>query len=167
MEITVRLPKKVVYSDNTSEVLPEEYVKAEGNLRLYAKDVEYFLRDLKERGFKKTLLEIRKGERYSLSKRVGVWEIHVRIYPDGFVDSHIEVSREYFQHLNSPSLSFAYELKLMFPYLELYNRDKRVVKVEEVYEEKLTPPQNLVPWKPVAISLPCVVYFILKGLKVV
>ncbi|BCU69853.1 hypothetical protein [Stygiolobus caldivivus] len=158
--MNVRLPKRVVYSDNTSEVLAKDYVKAEGNLRLFTKDVQKFLRDLKSRGFKETALEIRKGESYSLTKRIGVWEVHVRIYPDGFVDPHLEVSREYFQHLNSPSVSFAYELMLMFPYLELYNHGKRVVRVEGVYEEKLSPPSHLVPWKPVTI--PCVAYLILK-----
>ncbi|BAB67694.1 hypothetical protein [Sulfurisphaera tokodaii] len=161
-EISIRLPKKVIYDDGTSEILPKDYVKAEGNLRLYTNDIKRLLRDLKGSGFKETLLEIRKGEKYSLSKKIGVWEIHVRIYQDGFIDSHLELSREYFQHLSFPSVSFAYELQLMLPYLELYNHNKRILRVEEFYEEKLTSPKHVIPWKPVAMSLPCIIYFILR-----
>ncbi|QIW22757.1 hypothetical protein EWF20_00325 [Sulfolobus sp. S-194] len=126
-EINIRLPKKIIYDDFTSEILPKEYVKVEGNLRLYTSEIERLLRDLKRAGFKETLLEIRKGEMYSLSKKIGIWEIHIRIYPDGFLDSHLELSREYFQHLTFSSISFAYELYQMFPYLELHNHNKRIL----------------------------------------
>lgn len=164
-EIYIKLPKRVIYDDGTSEILSKDYVKVENNLRLYTNEIERFLRDLKEAGFKETLLEIKKGEKYSLSKKKGIWEIHVRIYSDGFIDSHLELSREYFQHLTFPSVSYAYELQLMFPYLWLYNRNKRILEVEELYEEKLTPPKLIIPWKPIAISFPCVIYFILRRVE--
>ncbi|BDB99474.1 hypothetical protein SACC_24910 [Saccharolobus caldissimus] len=32
-EISIKLPKKVIYDDDTSEILSKDYVKVEGNLK--------------------------------------------------------------------------------------------------------------------------------------
>ncbi|QXJ34872.1 hypothetical protein [Saccharolobus shibatae] len=64
---------------------------------------------MKNVGFHEEKLEFYKGENYSLSKRIRPWEVHVIIYPDGFIDSYFEVSREYFEHLTYKAIPSIYE----------------------------------------------------------
>lgn len=162
MNIYVILPAKVVYEDGESEILSLDFVLNEGNLRLHVskekvKDLVNLLISL---GFTSSF-SFHKGEKFSLvNKYFDIWELHFRIFEDGFIDSHLEISREYVEHLtlkSIPSIFEAFEMYMpLYPYLELYNAAKRkwIREVENHYAIPLKRPEKLTPWKlPVAMLL--------------
>lgn len=57
---------------------------------------------LVQEGFRHTLLQVVKtGQVFGLVKKVGdIWEMHVRSFDDGRLESEIEISRDYFEHLD-------------------------------------------------------------------
>ena len=38
-----------------------------------------------------------------------VWELHLRLYSDGFIEAEVEVRREYLEHLAPRRLNVVYE----------------------------------------------------------
>ncbi|AWR96231.1 hypothetical protein DFR86_00840 [Acidianus sulfidivorans JP7] len=159
--IVIFLPSEVTYDDGEHEILDSNFVLKEGNLRLYVPQsyVDKVAEKLKNTGFKETKLEFPKGEKYSLTiPFYNIWELHVRIYNDGFMDAHFEVSREYFGQLNYQTLPSIYEVfdfyKEVYPYLHVYNSAKKkwIVEVHNNYEFLLNPPSSLTPWKPLLVT---------------
>ncbi|MGC9175355.1 MAG: hypothetical protein ACP5GO_05870 [Thermoprotei archaeon] len=155
------LPRQVVYFDGTSNKLPSKYVLTEGNLRLFVPKgkIEDVVRALNHSGFENVSLEFYKGEKYSLSLKLhNIWELHVRIYEDGFMDAHFEVSREYFEHLQYESVPAIYEVYTyymsMYSKLHIFdNKAKKWIKeVKNYYFIKLRPPASLTEWKPIVIA---------------
>ncbi len=151
----------MVYSDNTVAILPEEHVLKEGNLRLSIpkNKLEEVVNALESSGFKETSLEFYKGEKYSLSSKIyNIWELHTRIYQDGFIDSHFEVSRDYLEHLQYPAIPSIYEV--FYFYRTAYDRlrifdsvTKKLIKeVKSNYFVTLGMPRSLTPWKPIVIG---------------
>ena len=79
----------------------EEKLVKDTVFRLWVPDVEKVYRHLVEKhGFETAAPSIPKGERYSLRKVLSdIWELHVRLYDDGFIDAEVEVRRELIGHL--------------------------------------------------------------------
>lgn len=70
-----------------------------GILRLYVPPslIDKLNDHLRKKGFFNAIPSLPKGEKYSLSKIIEpLWELHIRIYPNGFIEAEVEVSRDYF-----------------------------------------------------------------------
>ncbi|BFI76483.1 hypothetical protein [Sulfurisphaera ohwakuensis] len=160
LPIATYLPSEVVYFDGTSTILPEDYVLKEGNLRLYVPrgKVEDVVNALKSSGFHEERLECYKGEKYSLvMKFYDIWDLHIRIYSDGFIDSHFEVSRDYLEHLNYETIPSIYEpfefYRTVYDKLHIFDSvaKKWIKEVRSNYLVTLNPPRSLTSWKPIAV----------------
>jgi hypothetical protein len=158
--ISTYLPREVMYFDGTTAVLPRDYVLKEGNLRLFVpkNKIETVVSALKSSGFKEVSLEFTKGEKYSLSMKIyNIWELHVRIYQDGFIDGHFEVSRDYLEHLQYPTIPSIYEVfdfyRTAYDKLHIFDSiaGKWIKEVRTQYLVTLNPPRSLTPWEPIAI----------------
>ncbi len=158
--ISTYLPREVVYFDGTTAVLPRDYVLKEGNLRLFVpkNKIETVVSALKSSGFKEVSLEFTKGEKYSLSMKIyNIWELHVRIYQDGFIDGHFEVSRDYLEHLRYPTIPSIYEVfdfyRIAYDKLHIFDSvaGKWIKEVRTHYLVTLNPPRSLTPWEPITV----------------
>jgi len=121
--------------------------------------VDVIYNHLKSKGFENAKPSIKKGEKYSIRKILDYpWELHLRIYDNGIIESEIEVQREYLEHLGDKRIYVVYE---PFEYLRdiydkfhlIYKRDRMVMKVIDNFRIALRPPKSLTPWKPIVISL--------------
>ncbi|MDT7886723.1 MAG: hypothetical protein RQ968_05060 [Thermoproteota archaeon] len=160
--ISTYLPREVSYFDNTSTILSKEYVLKEGNLRLFVPKnrLEDVVNALKSSGFKDVGLEFYKGEKYSLSMKIyNIWELHVRIYQDGFIDSHFEVSRDYFEHLQYPTIPSIYEAfdfyRTAYNKLHIFDNvaKKWIKEIRNHYLVTLNSPRSLTPWEPIVVTV--------------
>jgi len=158
--IATYLPREVVYFDGTSAILPEDYVLKEGNLRLFVPKIkiEEVVNTMKTSGFHEEKLEVYKGEKYSLvMKFYDIWDLHVRVYSDGFIDSHFEVSREYLEHINYETIPSIYEpfefYRTAYDKLHIFDNvtKKWIKEVRSNYLVTLNPPSTLTPWKPISV----------------
>ena len=158
--ISTYLPREVVYFDGTTAVLSRDYVLKEGNLRLFVpkSKIEAVVSALKGSGFKEVSLEFTKGEKYSLSMKIyNIWELHVRIYQDGFMDGHFEVSRDYLEHLQYltiPSIYEAFEFyRTAYDKLHIFDSvaGKWIKEIRTHYLVTLNPPRSLTPWEPIMV----------------
>jgi hypothetical protein len=160
--ISTYLPREVIYFDNTSTILSKEYVLKEGNLRLFVpkNKLENVVNALKSYGFKEVGLEFYKGEKYSLSMKIyNIWELHVRIYQDGFIDSHFEVSRDYFEHLQYPTIPSIYEVfdfyRTAYNKLHIFDNvaKKWIKEIRNHYLVTLNSPRSLTSWEPIVVTV--------------
>ncbi len=158
--IATYLPREVVYFDGTSAILPEDYVLKEGNLRLFVPKIkiEEVVNTMKTSGFHEEKLEVYKGEKYSLvMKFYDIWDLHVKVYSDGFIDSHFEVSREYLEHINYETIPSIYEpfefYRTAYDKLHIFDNvtKKWIKEVRSNYLVTLNPPSTLTPWKPISV----------------
>ncbi|AKA74650.1 hypothetical protein SULI_12790 [Saccharolobus solfataricus] len=158
--IATYLPSEVVYFDGTSAILLEDYVLREGNLRLFVpkNKIEDVVNSLKTSGFHEEKLEFYKGEKFSLAmKFYDIWELHIRIYEDGFIDAHFEVSRDYLEHLNYATIPSIYEpfefYRSAYNNLHIFDgvAKKWIKEVRSNYLVTLNPPKALTPWKPISV----------------
>ena len=156
--IATYLPSEVVYFDGTSAILPQDYVLKEGNLRLFVpkSKIDDVVNAMKNAGFHEEKLEF--GEKYSLVMKIyNIWDLHVRIYPDGFIDSHFEVSREYLEHLTYETIPSIYEpfefYRTAYNKLHIFDAvtKKWIKEVRSNYLVTLNPPSALTPWKPISV----------------
>ncbi|MUM65952.1 hypothetical protein D1867_12075 [Acidianus infernus] len=160
--ISTYLPRDVVYFDGTSATLPQDYVIKEGNLRLFVpkNKINDVVNALKSEGFKEEKLEFYKGEKYSLStKFFNIWELHVRIYDDGFIDGHFEVSRDYLEHLPYDTIPSIYEVfefyRTAYDKLHIFDNGakKWIKEVKTHYFVTLNPPKSITAWQPIIVSV--------------
>jgi len=160
--ISTYLPREIVYFDNTSTILSKEYVLKEGNLRLFVPKnrLEDVFNALKNSGFKDVGVEFYKGEKYSLSMKIyNIWELYVRIYEDGFIDSHFEVSRDYFEHLQYPTIPSIYEVfdfyRTAYNKLHIFDNvaKKWIKEIRNHYLVTLNSPRSLSPWEPIVVTV--------------
>lgn len=158
--IATYLPREVVYFDGTSAILPEDYVLKEGNLRLFVPKIkiEEVVNTMKTSGFHEEKLEVYKGEKYSLvMKFYDIWNLHVKVYSDGFIDSHFEVSREYLEHINYETIPSVYEpfefYRTAYDKLHIFDNvtKKWIKEVRSNYLVTLNPPSTITPWKPISV----------------
>lgn len=120
--------------------------------------IEDIRSELLVKGFSVPSIGAPKGERYSLARVIDApWEMHVRIYGDGFIEGEIEVSRGYLEHLGDYRVYVVYE---PFNYYSraynrlhiLYRPSRRwVVRVYDHVRVRIRPPKTLTPWKPIAV----------------
>lgn len=108
---------------------------------------------LTQEGFSGTALQTPKlGQVFGLIRKLdNVWEMHVRGFTDGRLESEIEISRDYFEHLNdnyrrdaTPEL-----LQILDAYQIPYQSTGSFPQMGVI----LYPPKQLTPWKPVAAIL--------------
>ncbi|GAB6947965.1 hypothetical protein JCM16161A_20950 [Vulcanisaeta sp. JCM 16161] len=124
-------------------------------IRVPQDEVDYVAEELIRRGFKPTILAVNKGERYSLAMKVeSPWEIHTRVFPDGIVESEVEISRDYLQHLVGPRFNVVYEIYDLLKDITDYRRicikplGRCINDVIENIGIELRAPRALMPWKP-------------------
>ncbi len=119
--------------------------------------------ELMQEGFSDTILQVPEpGQVFGLvRKQDEIWQMHVRGFADGRLKSHIEISSDYFEHLNDnyrrdatleliqilDAHQIPYEFKGSLPQMEVI----------------LLPPKQLTPWKPIAAIVGIVVFLILLG----
>lgn len=123
------------------------------------REINNVYRVLRGEGFKDTQLSAFKGERYSLVKKLeDPWELHVRIYDGGFLESEVEVSREYVEHLGEYRIHVIYEAYSY--YSKVYDKlhilykpsGRYIVKILDHVRIRVRPPKTLTPWKPIAVA---------------
>jgi hypothetical protein len=106
-----------------------------------------------QEGFRETVLQVIKpAQVFGLVKKLdGIWEMHVRGFDDGRLESEIEISRDYLEHLNDKYRRDAtLELtRLLDTYQTPYEIKGEPTRLTAV----LFPPKEVTPWKPlVAIA---------------
>jgi hypothetical protein len=90
-------------------------------------------------------------------KIYNIWELHVRIYQDGFIYGHFEVSRDYLEHLQYPTIPSIYEVfdfyRIAYDKLHIFDSiaGKWIKEVRIQYLVTLNLPRSLTPWEPIAI----------------
>jgi hypothetical protein len=111
-------------------------------------------------GFEVPLLALPEGEVFGVRKLLSpIWELHIRGFKDGSIESHVEVNREYFEHLTDLRVFVAYEAyqtyKPMFPkfYLQYAPTQKFVTSISENFEVEVPPPSTMTAWKPIVGGL--------------
>lgn len=118
---------------------------------------------LMQEGFSITILQAIEPEQVFglVRKQDEIWQMHVRGFADGRLNSHIEISSEYFEHLDDKYRRDAtleltqildahripYELKGSLPQMEV----------------TLFPPKQLTPWKPIVAIIALVAFLIWFG----
>lgn len=163
VEYETYIPRRFRLDDGSIITLKAEQIQSMGNVfYLYIPDtyIDKLYNHLLSKGFKDVKLSIPKGERYSLSKPLdNVWQMHVRIYSDGFIESEVEVNRDYFEHLDDRfRINVVYEV--FEYYMDIYDRlhvsymrKGWIVEVIDNFRIQLKPPTTLTPWKPITVSL--------------
>lgn len=116
-------------------------------------------------GFTSASPAIPKGEKYSLSRIIShPWELHIRLFERSPLDyfgslyAHVEVSREYFEHLSfvQPVIYEPFEYyRMVYPQFHVYSNIHQnwISSIDENYRYKLKTPQNLTEWKPVVTTV--------------
>jgi len=159
------VPRKFVLESGdvimlTARDVEEKLVK-DTLFRLWVPDIEAVYKHLVNmQGFEPATLSISKGERYSLRKVLSdVWELHMRLYNDGFIDAEVEVRREYIEHLTPRRLNIVYEAfehyrgvydKLHIWYVPAH---KWITQIIDHLNVKLREPDTLTPWRPIVLGI--------------
>ena len=118
---------------------------------------------LMQEGFSDTILQaIEPGQVFGLvRKQDEIWQMHVRGFADGKLKSHIEISNDYFEHLNDNYRRDAtLELiQILDAHQILYEYNGGLPQMEVT----LLPPNQLTPWKPIVIIITLVAFLIWLG----
>lgn len=105
-----------------------------------------------QEGFAATPLQINEpGQVFGLVKKLDYeWQWHVRGFNDGRLESHIEVSNDFLEHLNPEHRRDAsHELTQL---LDVYGVSCEITGDFPVMDLVFRPPEQLTPWKiPAAI----------------
>jgi len=118
---------------------------------------------LGQEGFRHTPLQVVKpGQVFGLVKKVAdIWEMHVRGFDDGRLESEIEISRDYFEHLDNRFRRDATpELKQI---LEIYQIPYKIEEDAPYSMVVLPYPESVTPWKPIAAIAGIVAFLIWWG----
>ena len=106
-----------------------------------------------QEGFSGTILQaIEPGQVFGLvRKQDDIWEMHGRGFVDGRLESHIEISRDYFEHLSEGNRRDATPelIQILDAYQISYQTKGSLPQMEVI----LYPPKQLTPWKPLAAIL--------------
>ena len=116
-----------------------------------------------QEGFTDTPLQIVKpGQAFGLIKKLdNVWEMHIRGYNDGRLEAEIEVSRDYFEHLDDNYRRDATsELMQILDAYQIPYQSKGVLPQMEI---TLHPPKQLTPWKPIVAIAALAAFLIWLG----
>ena len=81
--------------------------------------------------------------------------MHIRIFENGFLFPHIEIRRDFTQHLNDKYVWPVYfeAMEYVYSFTDKYDllylkTNKRVIRIVTKTSVKLTPPSKLTEWKP-------------------
>jgi len=114
--------------------------------------------NLLKQGFEHASMHLPKGEKFSIRKVLRPpWEIHLRIFEDGFIDSEVEVQREYIQYLEPWRSTVIYEAfwsySKIYQYLHIFYTPKKmfITNVYEHFRILLKPPERLVKTESVVL----------------
>lgn len=170
-------PKEIKLGDGRRITLSDEERKDEEYFAIVVppQKVEAVVDVLQEEGFTKASPAWNKGEAYGLSKVVDEpWEMHVRLYRDGSIYSHIEVRRDYFEHLDTRYIwplideMIIYVRKVTEAFIIFHNRTKQLVrKIISKVRLKINHPTSRTEWKPVVVVVESVAIGAAIGLAVV
>jgi len=162
--ITV-IPRRFILESGDVVVLTardvEEKLTRDTVFRLWVPDVDAVHEYLtSKQGFETATPSTYKGEKYSLRKVLSdIWELHLWLYSDGFIEAEVEVRREYLEHLTPRRLNVVYEAfeyyRGVYDKLHLWYvpAGKWVVKVIDHLNVKLREPDTLTPWKPIVLGI--------------
>lgn len=106
---------------------------------------------LDQEGFRHTRLQVVKpGQVFGLVKRVdSIWEMHVRAFDNGRLESEIEISRDYFEHLDDRFRRDATrDLKQILDVYEVPCNIEGDISHSTVV---LPYPESVTPWKPLVV----------------
>lgn len=118
---------------------------------------------LVQEGFNGTILQtVKRGQVFGLVKKVeSIWEMHVRGFNDGRLEAEIEISRDYFEHLDdkyrrdaTPEL-----IQILDAYQIPYQLNGELPQMAVT----LNPPEKLTPWKPVVAIVALAAFLIWLG----
>lgn len=118
---------------------------------------------LAQEGFQHTSLQVIKpGQVFGLVRKAGdIWEMHVRGFDDGRLESEIEVSRDYLEHLNDKYRRDATpELKQILDASQISYRIEGDISHSII---ALPYPESVTPWKPLVAIAVLVVFLIWLG----
>jgi hypothetical protein len=116
-----------------------------------------------QEGYRDTKLQtIKQGQVFGLVKKVdSVWEMHVRGFKDGRLEAEIEISRDYFEHLDDRYRRDATpELTQILDAHQIPYQTKGELPQMEVI---LNPPEKLTPWKPIVAIVAVTAFLIWLG----
>lgn len=153
-------PEKLMLEDGSEITLSLDDMKNERMIALVIPEEQTwpFASYLHNHGFEDTKLAWDQGQKYSLSKILNnTWEMHIRIFGDGKIYPHIEVRRDFTQHLNQNfTMPVFYEA---MKYLEDFTNawgilhlktNKWVTGILTKAKFKINPPDSLTKWEPIA-----------------
>lgn len=177
MAYRVLIPRKFVLESGDVVVLTEkdaERLIKDTLFRLWVPDIDSVYEYLVNvQRFEQAVPAMPKGEKYSLRKALdNTWELHLRLYSNGFIDAEVEVRREYIEHLTSGQrLNVVYEAydsyKAMYDKLHLWYVPSRnwVTSIIDNLSLELHEPGRLIPWKPIVLGVVASVVVAYKLLK--
>ncbi|WP_337860972.1 hypothetical protein [Ferroplasma sp.] len=163
--ITVNFPKNIVLEDGTGVKIQKDEIANESlfSLLFPEKSTDNIAINLIKNSFHDATPSFFKGEKYSMARELTFpWELHIRLFNNGKkygkLFAHIEISRKYFEHLFiiQPSVfdSFEYYRTVYKEFKVLHEPSGNLVKeFKSNYKITLVPPENLIEWMPVVISL--------------
>lgn len=104
-------------------------------------------RALLDEGFEPTVLQIVKpGQVFGLVKDISnVWQMHVRGFEDGHLESEIEISRYYLEHPSTSRPATEELRKILDQHNIQHNWEGQLVAPIQV---KTEPPGTLTDWRP-------------------
>lgn len=128
---------------------------------LWAPDVEKVYKYLvQEQGFEPAIPSTPKGEKYGLRRVLDqVWELHLRLYSNGFIEAEVEVRRDFLEHLQPRRLNVVYEAyeyyRGVYDKLHIwYTPEKEwITRIIDHFNVKLRDPETLTPWKPIVLGI--------------
>ena len=116
-----------------------------------------------QEGFSGTILQTIKPEQVFglVRKQDNIWEMHIRGFTDGRLESEIEIARDYFEHLNDKHRRDATpELMQILDAHQIPYQSKGGLPQMEV---TFYPPEKLTPWKPIVTLIAVSVFLVWLG----
>lgn len=151
-------PETFTLEDGTETTLSLDDMKDERILALVIPNDKtwQFASFLYNHGFADTSLAWDQGQKYSLSKILNnTWEMHIRIFDDGKIFPHVEIRRDFAQHLNQnfirPVLFEALEYIKDFTDgwgILFLKENKWITSILTKAQFKINPPDSLTKWEP-------------------
>ncbi len=155
-------PKRIKLKDKEEIELTDDEIKDESSFAIVIPraKIDPFDFYLCHNGFSDAFPAWPKGEKYGLSKVVrDPWEIHIRIFENGRIYPHVEVRRDYLEHLDT-----YYVRPVFFEIIDyvkavtdafglLYvKKNQWVSSIETKVKMILRPPESRTEWKPIVYT---------------
>ena len=152
-------PEKLALENGEVIFLDQDDMKDERSLAIVIpKDRIWNLASyLYDQGFSDAEPAWNQGEKYSLSRIVNdPWELHLRIFENGQIFPHVEVRREFFQHLEHKYIWPVYyeAMKYIGSFTDatglLYLKTNQwVSSIQTIAKRSISAPTSLTEWKPI------------------